>query len=56
MSWLIFAIAAVFGLGLVIGAIASRRQMSTAVVVVLCIMGAGIFLAVALLALGVGLL
>ena len=56
MAWLIFSIAAVLGLGLIIGAIASRKQMPAAVVVVLCIVGAGIFLAGALLALGVGLL
>lgn len=56
MGWLIFAIAAVLGLGLVIGAIASRRQMNTVVVVVLCIVGVGFLLMGALLALGVGLL
>lgn len=56
MGWLIFAVAAVMGLGLIIGAIASRRQMSTAIVVVLCIVGVGILLAGALLAISVGLL
>lgn len=56
VGWLIFAIAAVLGLGLIIGAIASRKQMSTAVVVVLCIVGLGFLFLGALLALGVGLL
>lgn len=56
MAWLIFSIAAVLGLGLIIGAIASRKQMRAAVVVVLCIVGVGFLLMGALLALGVGLL
>lgn len=56
VGWLIFAIAAVLGLGLMIGAIASRKQMSAAVVVVLCIVGVGFLLMGALLALGIGLL
>ncbi len=34
-AWLVLAVSALMGLGLTIGAIASRRQMSTAVVVVL---------------------
>ena len=32
-AWLVLAVSALMGLGLTIGAIASRRQMSTAVVV-----------------------
>lgn len=56
MGWLIFAIAAVLGLGLIIGAIASRNQMRAVVVVVLCIMGVGFLLVGALLGIGVGLL
>ena len=35
-AWLVLAVSALMGLGLTIGAIASRRHMSTAVVVVLC--------------------
>ena len=43
-AWLVLAVSALMGLGLTIGAIASRRQMSTAVVVVLCLVGIGIVL------------
>ena len=38
-AWLVFAVSMLMGLGLTIGAIASRRQMRTAVVVVLCLVG-----------------
>ena len=38
-AWLVLAVSALMGLGLTIGAIASRRHMSTAVVVVLCLVG-----------------
>ena len=44
------------GLGLTVGAIASRRQMRTAVVVVLCLAGIGIVLAGAVLSIGIGIL
>ncbi len=43
-AWLVLAVSALMGLGLTIGAIASRRHMSTAVVVVLCLVGIGIVL------------
>ena len=36
-AWLVLAVSMLMGLGLTIGAIASRRQMRTAVVVVLCL-------------------
>ena len=48
-AWLVLAVSALMGLGLTIGAIASRRQMSTAVVVVLCLVGIGIVLVGAVL-------
>ena len=38
-AWLVLAVSMLMGLGLTIGAIASRRQMRTAVVVVLCLVG-----------------
>jgi len=41
-AWLVLAVSMLMGLGLTIGAIASRRQMRTAVVVVLCLVGIGI--------------
>lgn len=44
------------GLGLIVGAAANRRQMRGSVVAVLCVVGAGIVLFGALLALSVGLL
>ena len=44
-AWLVLAVSMLMGLGLTIGAIASRRQMRTAVVVVLCLVGIGIVLA-----------
>ena len=44
------------GLGLTIGAIASRRHMSTAAVVVLCLVGIGIVLVGAVLSIGIGVL
>ena len=43
-AWLVLAVSALMGLGLTIGAIASRRHMSTAVVVVLCLVGIDIVL------------
>ena len=49
-AWLVLAVSMLMGLGLTIGAIASRRQMRTAVVVVLCLVGIGIVLAGAALA------
>ena len=44
-AWLVLAVSMLMGLGLTIGAIASRGQMRTAVVVVLCLVGIGIVLA-----------
>ena len=55
-AWLVLAVSALMGLGLIIGAIASRRQMSTAVVVVLCRGGSGIVLVGAVLSIGIGVL
>lgn len=56
-AWLVLAVSALMGLGLTIGAIASRRQMSTAVVVVvLCLVGIGIVLVGAVLSIGIGVL
>lgn len=55
-AWLVLAVSALVGLGLTIGAIASRRQMSTAVVVVLCLVGIGIVLVGAVLSIGIGVL
>ena len=52
-AWLVLAVSALMGLGLTIGAIASRRHMSTAVVVVLCL---GIVLVGAVLSIGIGVL
>ena len=52
-AWLVLAVS---GLSLTIGAIASRRQMRTAVVVVLCLVGIGIVLAGAALSIGIGIL
>ena len=49
-------VSALMGLGLTIGAIASRRHMSTAVVVVLCLVGIGIVLVGAVLSIGIGVL
>ena len=54
-AWLVLAVSMLLGLGLTIGAIASRRQMRTAVVVVLCLVGIGIVLAGAALSIGIGL-
>ena len=55
-AWLVLAVSALMGLGLTIGAIASRRHMSTAVVVVLCLVGIGIVLVGAVLCLvGIGI-
>ena len=48
-AWLVLAVSMLMGLGLTIGAIASRRHMSTAVVVVLCLVGIGIVLVGAVL-------
>lgn len=53
-AWLVLAVSALMGLGLTIGAIASRRHMSTAVVVVLCLVGIGIVLVGAVLSIGIG--
>ena len=50
-AWLVLAVSALMGLGLTIGAIASRRHMSTAVVVVI-----GIVLVGAVLSIGIGVL
>ena len=64
-AWLVLAVSALMGLGLTIGAIASRRHMSTAVVVVLCLVGigivnvgsiGGIVLVGAVLSIGIGVL
>ena len=55
-AWIVLAVSALMGLGLTIGAIASRRQMSTAVVVVLCLVGIGIVLVGAVLSIGIGVL
>ena len=55
-AWLVLAVSMLMGLGLTIGAIASRRQMRTAVVVVLCLVGIGIVLAGAALSIGIGIL
>lgn len=56
-AWLVLAVSALMGLGLTIGAIASRRHMSTtAVVVVLCLVGIGIVLVGAVLSIGIGVL
>ena len=55
-AWLVLAVSALMGLGLTIGAIASRRQMSTAVVVVLRLVGIGIVLVGAVLSIGIGVL
>ena len=55
-AWLVLAVSALMGLGLIIGAIASRRQMRTAVVVVLCLVGIGIVLVGAMLSIGIGVL
>ena len=52
-AWLVLAVSALMGLGLTIGAIASRRHMSTAVVVVLCLVGIGIVLVGAVLSIGI---
>lgn len=54
-AWLVLAVSALMGLGLTIGAIASRRHMSTAVVV-LCLVGIGIVLVGAVLSIGIGVL
>lgn len=54
-AWLVLAVSALMGLGLTIGAIASRRHMST-VVVVLCLVGIGIVLVGAVLSIGIGVL
>ena len=52
-----WAIGTVVGFVVVtIGAIASRRHMSTAVVVVLCLVGIGIVLVGAVLSIGIGVL
>ena len=53
-AWLVLAVSMLMGLGLTIGAIASRRQMRTAVVVVLCLVG--IVLVGAALSIGIGIL
>ena len=53
-AWLVLAVSALMGLSLTIGAIASRRHMSTAVVVVLCLVG--IVLVGAVLSIGIGVL
>lgn len=55
-AWLVLAVSALMGLGLTIGAIASRRHMSTAFVVVLCLVGIGIVLVGAVLSIGIGVL
>ena len=55
-AWLVLAVSALIGLGLTIGAIASRRHMSTAVVVVLFLVGIGIVLVGAVLSIGIGVL
>ena len=55
-AWLVLAVSALMGLGLTIGAIASRRHMSTAVVVVLCLVGIVIVLVGAVLSIGIGVL
>lgn len=55
-AWLVLAVSALMGLGLTIGAIASRRHMSTAGVVVLCLVGIGIVLVGAVLSIGIGVL
>ena len=43
-AWLVLAVSALMGLGLTIGAIASRPPMSPAVVVGLCLVGIGLVL------------
>ena len=53
-AWLVLAVSML--MGLTIGAIASRRQMRTAVVMVLCLVGIGIVLAGAALSIGIGIL
>ena len=55
-AWLVLVVSMLMGLGLTVGAIASRRQMRTAVVVVLCLAGIGIMLAGAVLSIGIGIL
>ena len=55
-AWLVLAVSMLMGLSLTIGAIASRRQMRTAVVVVLCLVGIGIVLVGAVLSIGIGVL
>ncbi len=55
-AWLVLAVSMLMGPGLTVGAIASRRQMRTAVVVVLCLAGIGIVLAGAVLSIGIGIL
>ena len=55
-AWLVLAVSMLMGLSLTIGAIASRRQMRTAVVEVLCLVGIGIVLAGAALSIGIGIL
>ena len=55
-AWLVLAVSALMGLGLTIGAIASRRPMSTAVGVVLCLVGIGSVLVGAVLSIGIGVL
>ena len=55
-AWLVLAVSALMGLGLTIGAIASRRHMSTAVAVVLCLVGIRIVLVGAGLSIGIGVL
>ena len=55
-AWLVLAVSMLMGLSLTIGAIASRRQMRTAVVVVLGLVGIGIVLAGAALSICFGIL
>ena len=55
-AWLVLAVSMLMGLGLTVGAIASRRQMRAAVVVVLCLVGIGIMLVGTVLSIGIGVL
>ena len=55
-AWLVLAVSMLMGLGLTVGAIASRRQMRTAVVGVRCLAGIGIVRAGAVLSIGIGIL
>ena len=55
-AWLVLAESALMRLGLTKSAIASRRHMSTAVVVVLCLVGIGIVRGGAVLSIGIGVL